>query len=97
MSEINQNQTENQTEKSIPIQIQKFNIKKQSNMTLMEQLLWNVMVICSEINEKLDKEQEDNSFEIARNPYKLLNCKFCGGQHENRGQVLACAKKHKGR
>lgn len=24
-----------------------------------------------------------------------IDCKYCGGTHENNGQVMACAKKHK--
>lgn len=24
-----------------------------------------------------------------------IQCKYCGGKHDNMGQVMACAKKHK--
>lgn len=26
---------------------------------------------------------------------RILDCKYCGGTHENKGQIMACAKKHK--
>lgn len=37
---------------------------------------------------------------LLYNIWETLNkdkipCKYCGGYHENKGQLLACAKKHK--
>ncbi|MDP4117668.1 MAG: hypothetical protein Q8873_00545 [Bacillota bacterium] len=29
------------------------------------------------------------------NQIEKIQCKYCGGEHDNKGQMMACARKHK--
>lgn len=57
-------------------------IKAKDIVTVEQKLLFNIW-------ESLDKKAK-----LVESP-KILDCKYCGGTHENKGQLLACAKKHK--
>jgi len=56
-----------------------FKIDKKNVVNETDKLLYNIW-------ECLNKE------EVTK---PLIDCKYCGGTHENKGQLLACAKKHK--
>jgi hypothetical protein len=57
--------------------------KRDSLVTNEEKLLFDIFQELKEINQKL----------TVRPVAKGAECKYCGGTHENKGQVLACAKK----
>lgn len=50
-----------------------------------QKLLYLMLLELKQINSKLGSE----------NKSVAVDCKYCGGTHENKGQVMACAKKHK--
>lgn len=56
-------------------------------------LLYDIRDLMRQQNEMLNKFLNGlNREEAAEKTYK---CKVCGTNHENTGQLLACAKKHK--
>ena len=57
-------------------------IKEKDIVTIEQKLLFNIW-------ESLDKKAN-----VKKSP-KIYDCKYCGGTHENKGQLLACAKKFK--
>lgn len=73
-----------------------FEINKQGNFSREERLLYNIWQELITLNSRHEKEkvevipnEEENK---AITSYK---CKVCGKEHDNKGQLLACAKKHK--
>jgi hypothetical protein len=64
-----------------------------------EQLKGNINSIDRQLLYDIRELMRENNLLLTR----LLNngqkegypCKYCGETHENRGQLLACAKKHK--
>ncbi len=59
-----------------------YDIKMKDIVTVEQKLLFNIW-------ETLDSKAK------AKQSPKIIDCRFCGGTHENKGQLLACAKKHK--
>jgi hypothetical protein len=51
------------------------------------QLMYDIRELMRENNRLLAK--------LAGQPKESVPCKYCGGTHENKGQILACAKKKK--
>lgn len=76
-----------------------FDVKKENCNTVVEKLLWNIqeclkkdapLVLPQEVKEEVKEEVV-----VKEEKPKVLNCKFCGGNHTTNGQFLACARKHK--
>ena len=40
-------------------------------------------------------EPEPSTIDFVEEEVVSIDCKYCGGTHENKGQVLACARKSK--
>ena len=59
-----------------------YDIKAKDIVTVEQRLLFNIW---QALDEKA-KEKESPA---------IIDCKYCGGTHENKGQLMACAKKHK--
>lgn len=58
------------------------------------QLLFDIRKELRRTNEILDAILANEKPPMAREVKEIL-CKSCGGTHENKGQVMACAKKSK--
>jgi recombinational DNA repair protein RecR len=58
--------------------------------TSEQKLLYLVLQELKQINSELGSVEK-----AAEIKSKITACKYCGGIHENKGQALACAKKHK--
>lgn len=56
-------------------------------------LLYNIQELLIEQNELLKKILP--SEKVSEEINDKIPCKYCGGEHDNKGQVMACAKKHK--
>lgn len=73
-----------------------FDIKKEANFSREERLLYNIWQELVMLNSKQEKQKVEvipiENENKAKTSYK---CKVCGTEHENKGQLLACAKKHK--
>ena len=57
--------------------------------TSEQKLLYMILQELKQINSKLNKEKPIEKKITAK------ACKYCGEIHENKGQIMACAKKHK--
>lgn len=68
-----------------------FDVKKENCNTVVEKLLWNIQE-CLKKDAPLVLPEIIKQDEITP---KILNCKFCGGNHSTNGQFLACARKNK--
>lgn len=55
--------------------------------TSEQKLLYMILQELKQMNSKLEKPTEKKITAKA--------CKYCGEIHENKGQIMACAKKHK--
>lgn len=64
-------------------------IKRDSLITTEEKLLFDILQVLREIKQPLEPQ------EVLRLMAMDAKCKHCGKVHENKGQKLACAKKHK--
>jgi tRNA(Ile2) C34 agmatinyltransferase TiaS len=74
-----------------------FNIEERHIVSEQEKLLFNIQELMKNILIKLNKEvskPELIKVEDENKPNQTL-CKYCGGTHENKGQMLSCAKKNK--
>lgn len=60
-----------------------FDIKPESNMSLVEKLLYNIW-----------QELKENK-KVKETEIKQYICKTCGIAYDNKGQMLSCARKHK--
>jgi hypothetical protein len=70
-----------------------FDIKPRSNMSVTEQLLFNIWQELKELNSKKENNEViDKAVEKKESKFK---CKTCGTEHENKGSLLMCYKKHK--
>jgi hypothetical protein len=66
-------------------------VKFDSPVTNEEKILLAILEQAQEINAKLQPQQKNIEYPVA----KGIECKYCGGTHENKGQMLACARKKK--
>lgn len=71
-------------------------------ITSEQRMLFDIRQLLIELNNKLDTNKgaieplkvESNQI-ISKEENKGEKCQYCDGVHENKGQSLACAKKHK--
>lgn len=71
--------------------------------TTEKKLLYDIRELLIEQNELLKsvlspvKQEVDTELPKLENneQNEKIQCKYCGGEHDNQGQVMACAKKHK--
>lgn len=69
----------------------------------IEELLFEILESLNELKGSVSGMKEDSQVvkvgdsevTITKNVDTKLDCKYCGGKHENRGQILSCAKKNK--
>lgn len=61
---------------------------------LEEKLLFDILQELKTLNAKLSPEIKKVKTENKAVP-SSVPCKYCGGTHENTGQMLACARKKK--
>jgi hypothetical protein len=65
-------------------------LKRESMVDTSEILLFDILQELKALNKKLEPTMAQEEQQSA-----LLNCKHCGGYHENKGQLMNCAKKNK--
>lgn len=79
-------------------------MKREAMVDTTELLLFDILQELKAINAKLEAKPETELIPeptLKVEPEKetdqkiTASCKYCGGIHENKGQVLACAKKAK--
>ena len=58
-----------------------------------QKLLWNIQELLKEL--KVPDVVPLSKVEEKDQPTETKVCIHCGGTHDNKGQALACAKKHK--
>lgn len=82
-----------------------FDVKKENCNTITEKLLWDIWeLLKKEVPLILNKESkiEETKIEVRQtigHKSKIQNCKYCGKEHDNMGEFLACSrqlKKQKG-
>ena len=76
-----------------------FSIKKDRLVNTMDRLLFNIwqeLILLrenlQEQNKEMDKGKKTNVEIKAKN---IIECKYCGGTHSNKGEFLACSRKSK--
>ena len=81
-------------------------MKHEDCYTTEEKLLFEILQELKELNSKFETSPEIKKTETKpeikaeiKTEYKAVPsgvpCKYCGGTHENKGQMLACARKRK--
>lgn len=75
-------------------------IRRESLLDASEKLLFDILQELKEIKQLLKTQEKRQGQrlkpqEALRPMAKDTKCKHCGMVHENKGQELACAKKHK--
>jgi hypothetical protein len=69
-------------------------MKRDSLISTEEKLLFDILQELKEINRKLPEPEPLRPIAKATEE-REIQCKYCGGSHDNKGQFLACARKHK--
>lgn len=73
-----------------------FEVKRHELFKDTDKILYNIMLLLEEQNRLLTAASAgDKSLPQVASETKSIQCKHCGGTHENKGQIMACAKKRK--
>jgi len=64
------------------------NFEKSHCVTIEQRLLYNIQELLKEFLNCFNKPNEGHE------KSKTINCKACGGTHNNMGEMLACCRKH---
>jgi hypothetical protein len=73
-----------------------FDIKESDHFDTTEKLLFNIWQELRILNgaKKAPAKQIPAKKLLTKPQSDSEKCKYCGGTHENKGQFLACARKH---
>jgi hypothetical protein len=70
--------------------IRMFEVKDETRMSITDKLLYNIW------RELISLRKEIRNVEVKveePKPKKVYSCKYCGGTHDNPGQIATCKKK----
>jgi hypothetical protein len=73
------------------VSLRLIDVDKSHCVTTEQKLLWNIQEL---LKDRVPIDVPQPKVEVVVDQPKDT-CTYCGGTHENRGQVLACAKKFK--